>query len=278
MKVYDFLDYRDVISAFLAENPRISMRELARRLGCSVSWISQILRRKRELDPAIVPDLCDIMGLGPAETEYFESLLALESPVDASQQAAWTRVSAARRMAGSESVRDDAVRLFSEWIWGAVWQLSLCAGFSSDAKWIARTLIPQVSEHEARDAVDGLLSLGLLEVVDGKVVGVSEDRHSPLSVPRGAYSEAVASWHRHHLANVAARMKDTAPPLRLQLGMTLAIPESQVGHLHQLVSTAVMETMAAAETLPGPKSRVVHVVVAMVPVSTWTGTREERST
>ncbi|MCB9700224.1 MAG: helix-turn-helix transcriptional regulator, partial [Alphaproteobacteria bacterium] len=69
------------------------MRELARRMDCSVSWISQILKRKRELDPSKLPTLCDVMGLGAEEVAYMESLIALESPVESVHRGAWSRIS-----------------------------------------------------------------------------------------------------------------------------------------------------------------------------------------
>ncbi|MCA9490408.1 MAG: TIGR02147 family protein [Myxococcales bacterium] len=278
MRVYDHLDYRDVISAFLAENKVISMRELARRMDCSVSWISQILKRKRELDPSKLPILCDIMGLDHEEVAYVESLIALESPVESVHQGAWSRISTARRKAESEAVRDDAVRLFSEWIWGAVWQLSLCEGFDEDPRWIAQMLIPQVTENEARDAIEGLVSLGLLERVDGRLVGVSEDRSTPPELPTAAYNQALVSWHRHHLNNVNDRMMDTPNGIRLQLGITMSLPNDQLLVLHQQIVRALMEVGGMVEAMPGPKTRVMHLVIGLVPVTRATGRHAERST
>jgi predicted enzyme related to lactoylglutathione lyase/transcriptional regulator with XRE-family HTH domain len=128
-----------------ARNPRYSLRAFARHLGIDGSTLSQILRGRRVLSPAMIRRLSTKLGLADAQLETF-----LAAEPDRQKQAA-------RQLAAL-----DAVRVLSEPHHLALLELVRLPDFRPDVRWISRVL--GIPADTVNVAVARLLRLGLLRM------------------------------------------------------------------------------------------------------------------
>lgn len=266
MTIWHFLDYRAFLRWWLAEHRRTSLRTLARRIGFSPSLLSRILAGERELDPTRAGATAAALRLTKDEAVYFADLVDLESDALTRRQGAWGRVTTARRFAAAAVVKDDAVRLFGRWEYGAIWQLARCAGFRADATWIGERLRGPLTRAEILDALDALLALGLLVRDADGIHAVSEDRITPPELPPGLLSDAVRTWHQSHLAGLALAVRELPSTERLVTGLTLAVGPDELGRIRDATIAYARQVASIAADCPQP-DQVVQIEVGIFPLT-----------
>jgi uncharacterized protein (TIGR02147 family) len=81
--IYDFRDFR----AFLGEyyrvrkktDKRFSHRFISRQIGnASAGWFSDVVKGRLGLNRKFLPKLAKLLGLGPAQQDYLESLVEMQ--------------------------------------------------------------------------------------------------------------------------------------------------------------------------------------------------------
>lgn len=130
-----------------ARNPRYSLRAFARHLGIDASTLSQILRGRRLLSPAMIRRLAARLDLTDAQLESF-----LAAEPDRQQQAERQRAAL------------DATRVLSEPHHLALLELVRLPDFRPDVRWISRVL--DLPADTVNVAIARLLRLGLLRMTD----------------------------------------------------------------------------------------------------------------
>ncbi len=148
-------------------------------------------------------------------------------------------------------------KLISNWYHFAILELCDVEGFQSDVKWIGHKL--GISEFIAKDAVDRLISLRLLEIVDG-VLRKSAD-NSIRSIP----SEAIKRFHEQHLENAKKAMRDFEFTVRDFSGTTVCTSPQQMEKAKKLIKEFRSELTELLES--GPKTHVYHLAVQLFPLS-----------
>lgn len=135
-----------------AGNEKYSLRAFARDLKIHHGTLSQILRNRRMLTPAMVKRLAPRLGLDATSTVRYALAAA---------NAAFTEPAALRL---ARSITADAWAALSEWPHLAILELTRLPEFRADSRFIARVLGTSVDEVNL--ALQRLLRLGLLEMRD----------------------------------------------------------------------------------------------------------------
>lgn len=132
-------------------NAHYSLRAFARDLRCDHSSLSQLLRGRRKLTPAIVLKLAPRLRLDAPTAERLAGLAARNSFAEP----------AALKLA--RALTCDAWCALAEWPHLAILELTRLPEFRTDSRFIARVLGTTVDEVNI--ALQRLLRLGLLEMV-----------------------------------------------------------------------------------------------------------------
>jgi uncharacterized protein (TIGR02147 family) len=175
----------------LLRNPSYSVRAFARDLGVSQTLLSLIFAGKRSLSFQQAFRFASKLGLNADEKKAWYQKVFVALPEKAKGrhrlQALLEGEYAAPNREDSPSQRtaleSDFLRILGEWYHVAILDFSQVKNFRPDPEWIAVRL--GIQPEEARDAIERLLSIGLLKSVDGQLVktNLHIDIPAPSSIP-----------------------------------------------------------------------------------------------
>ena len=232
--IFEYLDYRaflkDWFAARKAADARYSHRRFARRAGVSSpSLLSEVVAGRRNLTTRTEEGFLRALGLDHDGARFFSALVAYDQAATVDERnAAWQRVSASRRFRAARPIADGLVRYLSCWYLPAVRELAHCEGFRADPAWIARTLHPRITEAQARDALETLTSLGLLEA---DASGRLRPRDVSLVTPHEVAGLAGHNYHQAMLSRAGEALSTVDYRERHFCGVTVAIPQALLPEL-----------------------------------------------
>jgi len=160
-------------------NPNYSLRALARDLGIGLGSISEALNGKRDLSK-----------------KNFEKALSKMLLSEEQKDALRANLNNSKLMPEAESrdlLDENTFRLTADWHYLAILNLAKLPINSAKPKWVADRL--GIDLDMAKEALKRLKNLGLLDIVDGKLIRTS----SPLTTTNNISSMAI---RKHHLGNL----------------------------------------------------------------------------
>lgn len=154
-------------------NPSYSLRAFARDLGVSPAALSQYLARKRELSKKNRQSVIEKMRLSPTEQESLWISARPNSTVKTTYG----------------QIAEDTFRIISDWVSLATLNLAHLKSNKADAGWIAKRL--GIPSNEAKDTLNRLVRVGLLEIKSGKMHRTTQSFATTTDIP----SEAIKRFH-----------------------------------------------------------------------------------
>jgi uncharacterized protein (TIGR02147 family) len=268
--VLDTTDYRTALQVALAHRGALQ-RDLARAVGRSEGWLSNILSGKRKLDPAQVPALSAALGLDDEVGAYLSALVDLESSSERVRASGWATVQASQRQRAAGHLSEDVAQAFGQWHVGAIAELARCEGFRAEPAWIAATLDPPISVAEAEAALTLLVRLELLVPDGAGGLRGGAPTWSPSDLPPGPISEAAATLHRDALQLAAGALRGSRHNERHHSTTTLAVPEARLAAFLSRLRELERELLAAEGPASGEvPNRVYLLGIQLFPVSRYT--------
>lgn len=254
------MDSREYIRKYL-ERFHIKQIELARRMARSPAWVSQMLARKRPLTLALAKEIGEALGMSVHECVRLQALVESEQvrtvfgPSD--QDAHFSHCEPAMVTNLPLEPRLDS------WQLTAIYQLTQCEDFQANPGWIAATLRPQMTEHEARLGLTQLQQRGLI----GEGPKAAEDQARP-SEPIDDASEKVSITYHHATLDLAKwALKNVPGNDRTFVAGCVALSEEDYLRFQQQLEALVLHTLrTAAKVEP---NRVYHLNVAVFPISLY---------
>lgn len=208
-----FDDYRAYLRAMIEHlrttEPRFSFRWFARRAGfSSPNFLKLVAEGERNMSAESIDRFARGLGLDAREQHAFEALVQFGIAATDAERRRWFAVLRdTRARAPVDRLAGDAFDLYARWFVVVVRELAGLAGFCDDPAWIARTVRPPISRRDAKEAIELLLRLGLVQRDDeGKLSQV--DRK--ISTGGEVHSLAVRTFHRAMLG-LAERAIDEVP-------------------------------------------------------------------
>lgn len=254
MDVFDHRDYRDILRTWLAENPRVTHRDVMREIGSrDPSVLSRVLTGKRELPERLVGPLCTLLGLGRHESEWFGALVGRARAATDDDRTGWDRrLRALEAMQRASLLRDPTA--YAHWARVAVFELSQCEGFREDAAWVASRFAPPLEEEVAADALAALAR------------SRSATRTTPPTVRHAEVFGYYRGIHERTAGALDRLERDPSWVSRtLFLGLTLAVPASLVPTLRRRLAEIQQELLGLAAD--GPADQVVQVNLQLFPLA-----------
>ena len=268
--VHDFLDYRAFLRAWFearkAANPRFSHRLFARLAGQkSPSLLLHVMEGRRNLTPLTLESFLGALKLPDAEASFFRDLVALDqAATDDERNEAWARIRAARRFRTARRIEGDAFDCLSQWYYAATLELARRPDFQGDPAWVARRLRPRIKASEARQALDALVSLGLLAPDEG---GRLRPQEVSMTTPHQVMGLAVHNYHRGMAELARASVSDFAPQERHLLGVTVSVPVSLVPQLKAELNAMQARLLDLCDSAELPAERVYQLNLQLFPLS-----------
>jgi hypothetical protein len=224
------------------QNPKYSLRAMARSLEIEPSLLSKLIAGKRPFTAKMVARLSEKLALGPAETRRFAGAAAATS-------------------AEYQRVNEDQFRLISEWYHFPILELLNVSGFAFNERNVARAL--GLGPVEARDAIERLERLGLIgrEKSRWKLL-----RQHNSTVGSAATSASLKKQQRQILERAILALDEVAPEDRDQSTVTMSIDKRRIPAAKEKIKAFRRELCAFLEG--GTTRQEVYMLsLSLFPVS-----------
>ncbi len=227
-----------------AGNPRYGVRAFARQLGVSPAQLSQMLSGKRPVSRRMADLIMGPLGISEIERRLLEQ---------------------AHLPDHKPTLEEEHFGLIAHWSHFAILCLAEIKDNRADTRWIARRL--NLSHQDAREALERLTRLGLVDTVQGRM----RPTHAAWQTTAEVASASVRRSHQLHLALAARKLDDVPVELREFTTITMAVNPQKLKSAKALVKKFKQDMEALLES--GKKAEVYALAVQLYPLSDVTGSK-----
>lgn len=277
--VFDYLDVRaylaDVYAARKARARGWSYRAFSRRVGVSSpNHLKRVIDGERELTAEMAPRYAQALGLDGPAALYFCDLAAFSrASTSAEKNAAYQRLTSSRGYRRAQKLEIAHAAYHAHWWIPVIRELAARPDFRNDPEWIAVQLLPPIRRQDAAEAMDTLVSLGMIAVdADGSVhPGASVVTTGPET--RGLH---IGNYHRTMMERAAAAIDLVPREARDISSLTFCVGPGRLAEIKERVQQFRKELIGlAAEQTAG--DQVIQLNIQLFPLS-QPGPRRPEST
>lgn len=172
--IYAYFDIRKFLQDDFAErkrrNPKYSLRAMADRLKVNSATIIRMMNGERSISSSMIPVLIGYLGLRLKEADYFRTLVQFcQAKSEQSRHAAY-RTLIMIRSSMTRTVQDAHYEFYEEWYFTAIREFLRIHRFDGNYKKLAASLVPSITVHEAKRAMNLLINLGFIEKQDDSYI------------------------------------------------------------------------------------------------------------
>jgi uncharacterized protein (TIGR02147 family) len=267
--IYRFLDYRAFLKDWFdwkkRENKNFSHRLFAMKAGLkSPALLANVISGRRNLTSQTVEAFLQAMKLLKEERVFFAQLVKLDqAKTDKERNLAWRNISATKRFREARRIEGESVAYLSHWYYPAIRELALRRDFRGDPEWIAAQLRPMIKVEQAKQALEALISLGMLAEKTGRLRPADGTVVTPMEVA----GMAVHNYHRGMLERAGEAMDAFDPDERYLGGLTVAIPETLVEQVKDEIKAFQSRMLDLCDSAKNDAERVYQLGLQFFPLS-----------
>lgn len=273
--LFDYDDFRKFMQDYFDEQKKLravfSHRFFAAKAGfSSSSYCLNVIRGRFNLTPKSIEKISKAMDFEPLQKAYFEALVQYNQAqqVDERDQA-WEQILQIRKQIEFTHVTTREQAYFSKWYYPVVRELAVESDWNGDFRVLARSLTPQITTEEARDAVKNLLEWGLLKKEGERYERVSQMLDAA-EIPPIALRKIRREYIQHAIGAVESMPKDE----RFAAFTTLAMSESSYNYAVEVLEEARKKIIARASNDTNVE-RVYEMMLVAFPMSKKVGKEAE---
>ena len=230
--IFEYIDYRKYLADWFIEKkrmkPSFSYNLFAQKAGFNdKGFFHNVIHGKRELTKESRVKVSREIGHSRSEADYFENLVFFNKSSDLKEKTClfekMNSVKSTEKMATEcQRLRNDQYEFYSKWYYGAVRSLIDMFPFKNDYLWLARSVFPNITQKQARKAVELLEKLQLIERRND---GFFRPTAKTITTGSEVASLAVSRFHKE-TADLMKNALATLPGKKRNItGLTLGISE-----------------------------------------------------
>ncbi len=253
-KVTDYLNYRDFLRdrfQWLKENdPGFSQKRVQIDLGVASSgFIPNILAGRKNLTPTQSARLARLLELDRVESSYFEHLVLFTQARTVEEKNEFFARLMTMQSARLSQLSEASLTLFAKWYYVAVREVINLTTIVDDYEKLASLLQPAIKASEAKEAIDVLSNLNLVERSE---MGYWQPKEAAIST-----GDEVRSMHLLHFQvatmDLAKRALNDIPPDErdisvLTMGLSpdaFRLAKHEIQHFRKRLAKIAMDDSAA---------------------------------
>ncbi len=212
------MDFSDLLHRELRRrqqaNPRYSLRAFAKYLNLDPSSLSQIIRGKRALTPALIEKVGGRLGIRGGEL------------------VSWIELTKETKLTPQDlQLREDEFKLIADWYHYALFELIMVEDFNPAYPWISAHL--GISRSEAKSAVERLIRLGIFIRDEG---GGLKRTTPHLTTQHHPFSNSAFRSMQHQMLSMGHEALEGTPyEEREQCALTIAARKSDLPEIREKI-------------------------------------------
>ena len=224
-----------------------SLRLFASQLGVSPTTISQITNGKRALSKPLIRKVVSLPGIDLATKIELEKLLQ-------------KKISSSKKRSQTLLLSVEDYEKVSDWYHFAILNLIKCKDFQMSGRWIADRL--EIEKTTAEQALDDLISLGLIKEIDGSWQRVSMDVRTETNRSSLAARKTTKQLSQKAFESIARDPYDR----RIFSGMMIAIDPSSLPIAAEEINKFKKSLAGRIDALENA-SEVYHLSIQFFPLT-----------
>ncbi len=235
--LFDYFDYREFLQDFYTfhkkKNSSYSYRLFARKakLG-SPNYLKLVVDGKRRITDRTLFQFARGLGLTADEEKYFRELVMYQEISDPDSKELHLRalLKYQEKQKAPAPLRAEKIKFILDWHHAAIRELVATQGFQEDPAWIAERLGSKITETQARQSLDLLIRLNLVERnPDGRLM----QREPLLTSTDELPSHLIRSLHRTYLRKAINSIFSVPLEKRELSGLVLSIPNGRLKEIKE---------------------------------------------
>jgi uncharacterized protein (TIGR02147 family) len=196
--IYNYRDYQKALNDFYqlakGENPIISHRYIAQKMGFSSGFFSQIISGKSNISEKNIPKFASLLKLNREESAYFETLVLYnQAKIPETKKLHFEKLLTFKRGDITDFGKNDYL-FYGRWYYSATLELLDFFPFNGENyDKLSQMLSPSITEYEAQQAISMLKELKLIE----KSGEFYKKSNRLLTTSNPNHSKAVTSYAQH---------------------------------------------------------------------------------
>ena len=268
--IFEYSDYRAYLSDYYASkklaNPNYSHRVFAGQAGLSSpSHLLMIIKGNRNLSMKTIEKFAEGLKLSLKEKKYFELLVLFNQTDDLQLKAKYFSEIMMLKLNTKKlhSLEKEKFDFLSKWYMVAIYVLTDLKSFKNEPDWIAKRLGSKITSAQAKEAIETLLKIGMLEKsADGKL----KQAAGAVSVADNTKSVAVYNYHQAMIRLASEALRALSPEEREMNGVTISIPKDKLPLLKEKIRAFRKEINQMASSFENP-DEVFQLNVQLFPLT-----------
>lgn len=270
IKIFEYSDYRKYLADFYSQKKAnaatYSHRVFARQAGLSSpSHLLMIIKGERNLSIKTIEKFAEGMKLSSKEKRYFELMVLFNQAEDLQTKAKYFGEIMAIKSSTKKlhKLEKEKFNFLSKWYVVAIYVLVDLQNFESDPQWIVKRLGGKLTIAQAKEALENLLSLGMIEA---DLKGSFKQISGAITVPDDTKSVAVYSYHQSMIRLAAEALRLCPHSMREMNGATITIPKSKLPEIKEKIRAFRKEINQLASSFENP-DEIYQLNVQFFPLS-----------
>jgi uncharacterized protein (TIGR02147 family) len=210
-----------------------------------------IIKGERNLSLKTIPKFAEGLKLGVKERRFFELIVLYNQTEDLQMKAKYFGEIMATKanLAGLHKLEKEKFDFLSKWYAVAIYVLVDLKDFKADPAWIAKRLGGKVTPAQARETLEMLLNLKMIEIVPDRGL---KQVSGAVTVADDTKSMAVFEYHQSMIRLASEALKKSSPSDREMNGATISIPKNKLPELKEKIRAFRKEINQLASSFENP--------------------------
>ena len=188
-RIFEYDDYREFLRDYFKvkklEKPFFSQRYFAKKAGFNAhNFCTLVIQGRRNLAIDSIQKIVKAVGLKGRTATFFENLVYLnQAKTLADKEHYFQRVKKAGRKTEFYRMNKEQFFFYEKWYYPVIRELMVLADWKDDCSALSKMVRPQIAPSEAREAVDLLLSTGMVKKDENGKYALSDEFVTSERVP-----------------------------------------------------------------------------------------------
>lgn len=255
LSIYSYTDYRAYLKAFYKffkeDNYFFSYRYMADRIGIDHSCLVKVFNSARHLPDHSIDKVALFCKLDSREQDYFNAMVQFAKSTSDSDIKLWYERMLTLKTVTYQNIEDRQYRYFQSWIHAAVRSALDLRSYSEEYDQLAKSIRPPISLSQAKESVELLLELGMIERNDD---GVLQNAKRHLSTPASWSSVAIRHYQKECIQLSLDAIQRFTQEKRDISTITMSIPKSKLDEIKALSEEFRQAVVARVNDMEQPDS------------------------
>jgi uncharacterized protein (TIGR02147 family) len=242
-EIYQYKDYREFLRQYVfrrkSESPHWTIAAWAKQLGLQATTsMTKILNGQREPGEKICQKLINYFSFSPQEALYFQYLVHLSKCTDLHMREVFLeKLIRLTPVKGKLHLEEARFQIVAEWTHYTIRQMAQVMPLPNDPEWIANQMIFTTTASQVQKAIDNLLQLDLIKLIDGKL----RRAEGWISTTEDVPSQALRSHASQMMENAKQALEQVPVQQREICSMTMAVPMNKMEKAKDMIRQFVSD-------------------------------------